>query len=62
LVVELPTMEGLASHCHERLTNTKRGKGSEKKWRKMEIKGDGMLQMNDSLSTSHALAPCYLIE
>ena len=24
LIVELPTMDDLASHCHERVTNTKR--------------------------------------
>jgi len=39
LVVKLPTMGGLASHCHERLTNTKGGEGSGREWRKMERKG-----------------------
>jgi len=49
LVVELPTMGGLASHCHERLTNTIRGKRNGRKCRKMEMNGNEMLQMNGSL-------------
>jgi len=43
LVVELPTMSGLASHCHERLTNTKRGEGIGREWRKIEKNGNEVL-------------------
>jgi len=49
LVVELPTVGGLACHFHERLTNTKKGKGNGRKWRKIKMNGDRMLQMNGSL-------------
>jgi len=42
-VGELPTIEGLVSYCQERLTNTKKDKGSEIKWRKMEKNEDVML-------------------
>jgi len=42
-------MGGLASHCHEGFTNTKRGKRNGRKWRKMEMNGDEVLQMSGSL-------------
>jgi len=36
LVAELPTMGGLTSHYHERLTNTKRKQDEWKRIKKME--------------------------
>ena len=49
-------MGGVASHCHERLTNTKKGKGNGREWRKMEKKGNEKLQISGSLSNGFALA------
>ena len=37
LVVEFPIMGGLASHCHERLTNTKR---KQEVWKRIKENGE----------------------
>jgi len=49
-------MGGLASHYHERLTNTKMGEGSGREWRKMEGKRNEKLQLSGSPSNGRALA------
>jgi len=51
LVVELPIMGGLASYCHERLTNIKR---KQEVWKKNGGKGP---QVSGLSLFSHALAP-----
>ena len=42
MVAKLLTMGGLASHCHEKLTNTKRGEGGGREWRKINSWGSGL--------------------
>lgn len=57
-----PKNKNLVFHCHERLANTKRGKRSERKWRKMEKNENEMLQMSSFLFIGRALALCFSIE
>ena len=61
MVVKLPTIGDLASHCHERLTNTKRSKGNGRKMegRKLQVSEISTLSCPTFVLLKNLMAQCF---